>query len=49
MEKIYSRYYYPIELYNPHIYLECNYNTIGLNEAEINALKKKNIRINMIN
>ena len=41
MEKIYSRYYYPIEFYNPHVHLECNYNTLGLNEAEINALKEE--------
>ena len=41
MEKIYSRYYYPIEFYNPHVHFECNYNTLGLNEAEINALKEE--------
>ena len=41
MEKIYSRYYYPIEYYNPHAHLECNYNTIGHNEAEIKALHEE--------
>ena len=41
MEKIYSRYYYPIEYYNPHAHLECNYYTIGHNEAEVKALHEE--------
>ena len=40
MEKIFSRFYYPIEFYNPHVHLEYNYNgDIGPNEAEIKALQ----------
>ena len=41
MEKIYSRYYYPIEFYNPHVHLEYNHNKLGLNEAEIKALEEE--------
>ena len=41
MEKIYSRYYYPIEFYNPHAHLEYNHNKLGLNEAEIKALEEE--------
>ena len=39
MEKVYSRFYYPIEYYNPHVHLEYNNNNLGLNEAEIKALQ----------
>ena len=40
MEKIFSRFYYPIEFYNPHVHLEYNYNgDVGPNEAEIKALQ----------
>ncbi len=40
MEKIYSRFYYPIEFYNPHVHLEYDYNNnINLNEAEKRALE----------
>ena len=42
MEKIYSRFYYPIEFYNPHVHLEYDYNNaMGLNEAEIKALQQE--------
>jgi hypothetical protein len=44
MEKVFSRYYYPIEFYNPHVHLECNYNKSGLNEAEIKALEEEESR-----
>ena len=44
MEKVFSRYYYPIEYYNPHVHLECNYNKSGLNEAEIKALEEEESR-----
>ena len=37
MEKV-SRFYYPIEYYNPHVHLEYNFDNSGLNEAEIKAL-----------
>lgn len=38
MEKVFSRFYYPIEYYNPHVHLEYNFDNSGLNEAEIKAL-----------
>ena len=41
MEKVFSRYYYPIEFYNPHVHLERNYSTSGMNEAEIKALEEE--------
>ena len=44
MEKVFSRYDYPIEFYNPHVHLECNHNKSGLNEAEIKALEEEESR-----
>ena len=42
MEKVYSRFYYPIEFYNPHVHLEYNYNIDkDLNEAEIKASQQE--------
>ena len=38
MEKVFSRYYYPIEYYNPHVHLNYNFDNSGLNEAELKAL-----------
>ena len=38
MEKVFSRFYYPIEYYNPHVHLEYNFDNSGFNEAEIKAL-----------
>ena len=40
MEKVFSRFYYPIEYYNPHVHLEYNFDNSGLNEAEIKALQQ---------
>ena len=41
MQKIYSRYYYPVEYYNPHAHLEHYFNNTELNEAEIKALQQE--------
>ena len=38
MEKVFSRYYYPIEYFNPHVHLNYNFDNSGLNEAELKAL-----------
>ena len=41
MEKAFSKFYYPIEYYHPHVHLEKNYENPGLNEAEIKALQQE--------